>query len=74
MDQAGVNICKQTSRIDEKQSSGPVEGTDTDGTTAAIAVEAARRLNRACWLPLRPSSPLTFRDLFPAYEISWTIL
>jgi hypothetical protein len=52
MDQAGVNICKQTSRIDVKQPSGPVEGTDTYGTTAVIAVEAPggwrRRRNGAC--------------------------
>jgi hypothetical protein len=78
MDQAGVNICKQTSRIDVKQPSGPVEGTDTYGTTAVIAVEAARRLARSAksgvLAPAEAFEPADFPGLLSAYEISWTIL
>jgi short subunit dehydrogenase-like uncharacterized protein len=63
---------------DRRRARGVVRGTDTYGTTAAIAAEAARRLVTApappgVAAPAQAYDPAAFLDTLAPYGLAWTV-
>lgn len=64
--------------VDGRRARGAVRGSDTYGTTAVIAVEAARRLvadgaKPGVLAPAQAYDPASFLNFLARYGISWTI-